>query len=65
MLTFDEAKENTQTIAMPSYGEPEMVGEDEDFLFYKISIPKILITCAAGGCGGCGSGCDAEESDGK
>jgi hypothetical protein len=61
MLSYEEAKENTQHVAVPSYGEPEIMGEDEDFLFLKVSVPKILITCASGGCGGCGSECNTEE----
>jgi len=65
MLTIEEAKEKTQAVAVPCYGAPEFVGEDEDFIYYKITIPKILLECG-GGCGegcseGCGTSCEMEE----
>ena len=62
MLTYDEAKEKTQAVAIPCYGEPQFVGEDEDFLYYQVMIPKVMIeTACGGGCGGCGSDCETEE----
>ena len=58
MLTFEEAKENTQPFTIPCYGAPEFMEEDEDFMYYKVSIPKVLISAACeSGCGGGGSDC--------
>jgi len=60
MLTVEEAKEKTQAVAIPCYGAPIFMEEDEDFLYYKVAIPKILLEQCGGGCGGCGDGCETE-----
>jgi hypothetical protein len=65
MLTFEEARKETQPFTIPCYGAPEFMEEDEDFLFYKVAVPKVLIAaacesgCGGGNCGPCGG--ESEE----
>ena len=65
MLTFEEAKEKTMNFSVPCYEEPVLIEEDQDFIYYRIKIPKILIKAACektdvsgcvdnGSCCGCG-----------
>ena len=62
MITLEEAKEKTQAVAIPCYGAPIFMEEDEDFLYYKVTIPKVLLEQCGGGCAsGCGDGCETEE----
>lgn len=61
MLTVEEAKEKTQAVAIPCYGAPIFMDEDDDFLYYKVTIPKVLLSQCGGGCdSGCGDSCETE-----
>lgn len=63
MLTLEEAKAKTVNIGIPCYGEPVLLKEDEDFLYYQILVPKVVVSAAMCGpeCGGCGTSCETEE----
>lgn len=64
-LTFEEIKKDLQAFSIPCYGMPEFISEDENFIYYKVAIPKILVNCS-GSCDGgscCGSSCTEEKND--
>jgi hypothetical protein len=63
MLTLEEAKEGTSPFTIPCYGAPIFMEEDEDFMYYKVTIPKVLVqdACKSKCDSGCGDSCGQPE----